>query len=199
VAVKADGWLLDRAALPDLRKRLRLLVEDHDRAFPLDPGIPVGVAAARLDLPTPGLVPSLVAPPLRLDEGRVTSQSGSSLPTALLRSLDAVAKDLAEHPYAAPTADRLAELGLDSRSVAAAVRAGRLLRLAEGVILLPGSDRDAAASLAKLPQPFTVSEARVELGSSRRVVLPLLAHLDRLGLTRRQPDDRRYARSDLGT
>jgi selenocysteine-specific elongation factor len=198
LAVNADGWLLDRAALPDLCKRLRLLVEDHDRASPLDPGVPLGVAAARLDLPTPGLVPALVAPPLRLDEGRVTSQSGSSLPAALLRSLDAVAKDLAEHPYAAPTADRLAELGLDSRSVAAAVRAGRLLRVTDGVILLPGSDRAAAARLAKLPQPFTVSEARVELGSSRRVVLPLLAHLDRLGLTRRQPDDRRYAPTDPG-
>ena len=199
LAVSADGWLLDRTALPDLRKRLRLLVEDHDRAFPLDPGLPVGVAAARLGLPTAGLVPVLVAPPLRLDRGRVRSQACSSLPAALLRSVDAVAKDLAEHPYAAPTADRLAELGLDPRSVAAAVRAGRLLRIADGVILLPGSDRSAAARLATLPQPFTVSEARVALDSSRRVVLPLLAHLDRLGLTRRQPDDRRYVCSDLGS
>ena len=45
--------------------------------------------------------------------------------------------------------------------------------------------------LRELPQPFTTSEARVRLGTSRRVVLPLLEHLDRAGLTRRLPDDRR--------
>jgi selenocysteine-specific elongation factor len=58
-------------------------------------------------------------------------------------------------------------------------------------VLLPGADRLAAAWLAELPQPFTTSEARKRLGTSRRVVLPLLGHLDRLGLTRRLPDDRR--------
>ena len=45
--------------------------------------------------------------------------------------------------------------------------------------------------LAQLPQPFTASEARAALGTSRRVVLPLLDHLDRARLTRRLPDDRR--------
>ncbi|MBA2559343.1 MAG: SelB C-terminal domain-containing protein, partial [Propionibacteriales bacterium] len=70
-------------------------------------------------------------------------------------------------------------------------KAGRLLRLADGVVLMPGADREAATRLAALAQPFTASEARTELGSSRRVVLPLLAHLDRIGLTRRLPDDRR--------
>jgi selenocysteine-specific elongation factor len=89
------------------------------------------------------------------------------------------------------TAGRLVELGLDPRRVAAAARAGRLLRLADGVVLLAGADRRAVAWLAELPQPFTTSEARVRLGSSRRVVLPLLDHLDRAGLTRRLPDDRR--------
>jgi selenocysteine-specific elongation factor len=58
-------------------------------------------------------------------------------------------------------------------------------------VLLPGADLLAAKWLAELPQPFTTSEARVRLRTSRRVVLPLLAHLDKAGLTRRLPDDRR--------
>jgi selenocysteine-specific elongation factor len=58
-------------------------------------------------------------------------------------------------------------------------------------VLLPGADRLAVAELGRLPQPFTASEARSRLGTSRRVVLPLLEHLDRAGLTRRLPDDRR--------
>ena len=39
--------------------------------------------------------------------------------------------------------------------------------------------------LARLPQPFTLSEARRALGTTRRVAVPLLEHLDRRGWTRR--------------
>jgi len=94
-------------------------------------------------------------------------------------------------PFRAPTAERLRELGLDVTHVAAAAKAGRLLRLATGVVLLPGADKRAVDELRALPQPFTTSEARSRLGTSRRVVLPLLEHLDRARLTRRLPDDRR--------
>jgi selenocysteine-specific elongation factor len=78
--------------------------------------------------------------------------------------------------------------------VAAAGRAGRLLVLDEGVVLAPGADTAALEVLAGLPQPFTASEARQSLGSSRRVVLPLLSLLDRTGRTVRLPDDRRRLR-----
>ncbi|WP_313565882.1 SelB C-terminal domain-containing protein, partial [Mobilicoccus sp.] len=36
-----------------------------------------------------------------------------------------------------------------------------------------------------LPQPFTTSEARAALGTTRRVAIPLLEHLDEKGWTRR--------------
>jgi selenocysteine-specific elongation factor len=192
VAVRVGDWLLDRAALPTLQSRLRSVVEAHARASTLDPALATSVAASRLGLPTPDLVAALVVPPLRLDDsGKVTAAAASTLPPALAAALDTLERELADRPYAAPTADRLSELRLDPKSVGAAVRAGRLLRLADGIVLLSGADRAAAARLASLPQPFTTSQARVELGTSRRVALPLLAHLDRLGLTRRLPDDRR--------
>ena len=38
------------------------------------------------------------------------------------------------------------------------------------------------------------SAARQRLGTTRRVVLPLLAFMDRRGLTTRHPDDRRTVR-----
>jgi selenocysteine-specific elongation factor len=66
-----------------------------------------------------------------------------------------------------------------------------VLRVADGVVLLAGADRRAAEVLGGLPQPFTTSEARQALRTSRRVVIPLLELLDRGHLTRRLPDDRR--------
>jgi selenocysteine-specific elongation factor len=193
-AVTAGDWLLDRAAVPDLQQQLRLVVAEHDARHPLDPGLATGAAAVRLGLPTAELLSALVAPPLHVQGGRVRSET-SALPGTLLRSLDQLAEHLSDDPYAAPTAEDLARLGLDTKAIAAGVKAGRLLRLADGVVVLPGADIAAATTLGALPQPFTVSQARTALGSSRRVVLPLLARLDRLGLTRRLPDDRREVTS----
>jgi selenocysteine-specific elongation factor len=191
VPTRGDGWLISDEAAADLRSRLDLLVRRYDEAHPLEPGLTVAELARALELPEPDLVPPLVRAPLRVSGGRVTARAGGTLPAEVAAALTALADDLVGTPFAAPTADRLAELGLDRRAVAAAARAGELLDLGQGVVLLPGSDRLAAAWLADLPQPFTTSEARERLGTTRRVALPLLAHLDRTGVTRRHPDDRR--------
>jgi selenocysteine-specific elongation factor len=73
-------------------------------------------------------------------------------------------------------------------------RGGHLLRVGEDVVLLPGADLLALELLRDLPQPFTTSEARRALGTSRRVALPLLGHLDRTSRTVRLADDRRRLR-----
>jgi selenocysteine-specific elongation factor len=53
------------------------------------------------------------------------------------------------------------------------------------VVLLPGSDYRAVDVLATLPEEFTLSEARQALGTTRRVVLPLLELLAKTGRTSR--------------
>ncbi|HYT09620.1 MAG TPA: SelB C-terminal domain-containing protein, partial [Mycobacteriales bacterium] len=127
-------------------------------------------------------------------DGRVVAAGKPSLPDAVRAAVEAVRADLARAPYAAPEAARLAELGLGRRELAAAVRAGALLKVADGVYLLPGADAAAAAVLAELPQPFTLSQARQALGTTRRVAVPLLELLDGRGATERLPDDRRRVR-----
>ena len=106
----------------------------------------------------------------------------------------AVRSDLAADPFRAPEAARLRELGLDTRAIAAAARAGLLLRVSDQVVLAPGADGEAARMLAELPQPFTTAEARQALGTTRRVAIPLLEYLDRARITERLPDDRRRLR-----
>lgn len=190
-AAETGGWLLSPARAAAARREIERIVADHDQRSPLDPGVPAPAIAASIALPSAGLVETLVRAPLEVIGGRVTRPQTRALPDALERAIAALREDLARDPFAAPTADRLRELGLDHRGIAAAAKAGRLLRLADGIVLLPGADARASQYLAELPQPFTTSEARARLATSRRVALPLLAHLDRLGITRRLPDDRR--------
>ncbi len=68
------------------------------------------------------------------------------------------------------------------------MRAGELLRIADGVVLLPGADEQALDVLAGLGPEFTLSEARQALRTSRRVAVPLLELLARTGRTTRTPD-----------
>jgi selenocysteine-specific elongation factor len=155
-------------------------------------GLSPAAAAHLLDLPDAELATALVAPPLRLVSGRIVLDTGLSEP--LRDALVALRAELAGGPFEAPAADRLTELGIDRVTLARLGRSGELLLLADGVVLLPGADDEATRLLAGLAQPFTTSEARQALGTSRRVALPLLTHLDRTGRTVRLPDDRRRLR-----
>ncbi|MGD0602285.1 MAG: SelB C-terminal domain-containing protein [Streptosporangiaceae bacterium] len=116
------------------------------------------------------------------------------LPPRVAAGVRTLLADLAGAPFMAPDAGRLRDLGLDPRAIAAAARAGLVLRVTEQIVLAPGAQAEAARVLATLPQPFTTAEARQALGTTRRVAIPLLEYLDRAGTTQRLPDDRRRVR-----
>ncbi len=120
--------------------------------------------------------------------------AATGLPGPVAAAVRTLLADLAAAPFSAPDSERLRQLGLDTRALAAAERAGLLRRLPGNVVLPADAAKQAEQILAGLPQPFTTSEARQALRSSRRVVIPLLEWLDRERVTRRLPDDRRSLR-----
>ncbi len=188
----AGDWLVAPDRVGPLRRRLREQVQATMST--VDPGVPVAAAVRALGLPAEAVLAGLVEAPLRVAGARVVLDGGTPVPAAIAQAWAEVRVELAADPFRAPDAHRLAELGLDRRALAALERAGELLRVDAGIVLLPGADVVAARRLAGLPQPFTTSEARQALGTTRRVALPLLAYLDKRGLTRRLPDDRRTTR-----
>jgi len=109
-------------------------------------------------------------------------------------AVDVVRRRLAEDPFAAPEAPDLVAAGLGSRELAAAVRSGQLVRIADGVYLAPGIADEARRRLQAVPQPFSLSEARQAWGTSRRVAVPLMEWLDAHGVTERLPDNTRRLR-----
>jgi selenocysteine-specific elongation factor len=190
--VEAGDWLLSPARARDLRARLTVLVDSAGVA-----GVTRAAATHELGLPDPGILDALVVAPLRSEAGRI--RSGADLPPTLARALDGLRDRLSADPFAAPTAEELQALRLDAAAVAVLHRDGHVLRLAPGIVLLPDAPDRAVALLATLPQPFTASAARQALGTSRRVALPLLAHLDATGRTVRLPDDTRTVRAQRET
>jgi selenocysteine-specific elongation factor len=188
----AGDWHADPGYWRELGQRLTDEVGHYVRSHPLEPGAPLAALRHRLDLPDRALIEALVVPPLVVRAGRVTVGAVRDiLPTAVTRAVERVGADLAVAPFRAPEAARLIEVGLGHRELAAAVRAGALLRLTDAVVLLPDAVDEAVRVLARLPQPFTLSGARQALDTTRRVAVPLLELLDRRGATRRLPDDTR--------
>ncbi|MFB4267972.1 selenocysteine-specific translation elongation factor [Nonomuraea sp. GTA35] len=186
----AGDWYADPGHWSSLARRL---AEHVSRRPAHDPGITVDAAAQLLGLPDRRLAEALVAPPLVVEGGRVLP-ADRALPPAIARAVAKLAAELAEHPFAAPTAERLDELGLTGKALAAAIHAGAVLSIGKNVVLMPDALDKAAATLAALPSPFTVSDARTALATSRRVALPLLECLDARGITKRVDNDRRAFR-----
>jgi selenocysteine-specific elongation factor len=196
----AAGWLLDPERADALARDLVAAVDAHDRADPLDPGLPTEAARRAVGLPEPRLVDLVVgrADGLVHRDGRVARSSTAAVPAAVVAALDALRADLTAAPFAAPDAARLTELGLGPRQLASLVKAGELLRIADGVVLLPGADDRAVGVLAGLGTEFTLSAARQALHTSRRVAVPLLEHLARTGRTTRTGDGNHRLRASGG-
>ena len=191
-AERVGDWWIGRDAAVDWRERLAAHVAEHHRALPLSAGVPVAEAAHLLDLPDhlpsdlgPDLVRHLAGDAgLAVSDGRVHDPAAGGLGAAE-RSITTLEGRLRETPFVAPEQGELDELGLGATELAAAERLGRVLRLPDDVVLLPDAPARAMRVLAGLDQPFTLSAARKALGTTRRVAVPLLEHLDSRGWTRR--------------
>jgi selenocysteine-specific elongation factor len=220
----AADWLADPAYWDRQHAELTAAVAAFCEKDPLAPGMPAEAARAALGLPARELVAALAggdivqdggylriftkqAPEAASSEaaspeaspGAISPAAGAAaarpgLPPRIAAAVQTVLDDLARDPFAAPDTERLRELGLDAKALATAARGGLLLRVADLVVLAPGADKEAARLLAALDQPFTTSQARQALGTSRRVAIPLLEYLDRARVTERLPGDLRRVR-----
>ena len=167
-------------------------MEKDDLRDQLTPGVSQGAVREALGTSAAHFIDQLVA-----DAGLEQHNGYVRLPRAradLGRAEAGVAKleaRLLADPFLAPLAGDLVALGLGVRELAAAERARRVFRLQGGVVLLPSAPDLAIQALAQLPQPFTTSQARQALGTSRRVAIPLLEYLDGRGRTRRIDDEHR--------
>ena len=181
-----DGWWLQGATYQAWQQRLSAAVDELHARDPLADGLSRGAARDLLALPDESLLNAVIR-----DAG--LEQGGGHIRVAGARddlgraeaAVNELEVRLRAEPFHAPEAYDLAELQLGVRELAAAERAGRVLRLRDGVVLLPTAPALAMRALAQLDQPFTTSQARQALNTTRRVAIPLLEHLDTRGWTRR--------------
>ena len=180
-ALRIGRLVVDRDRWTAWRRDLRDLVARDPRAD----GVTEVAAVQALALPSELLGALVDDTGLRRSGGRVRDPASNGSLGAAEGAVARVEARLRDTPFLPPDKEEMVELGLSGRDVAAAERQGRLVRLTADLVLLPDGPARAMRVLAGLPQPFSASEARQALGTTRRVAVPLLEHLDRRGWTRR--------------
>ena len=185
VRVFGDWWV-HAPVLEAWQHRLRAAVEALQEKDPLAPGLSMGAARDLLRLPEEKLLSHVIqGAELEQEGGHVRLPGSQDNLGPIEPAIVQLERRLSAAAFHAPEADELAALGLGPRELAAAERTGRLLRLRDGVVLLPTAPALAMRTLAGLAQPFTTSQARQALDTTRRIAIPLLEHLDSRGWTKR--------------
>ncbi|MGH9043324.1 MAG: selenocysteine-specific translation elongation factor [Acidimicrobiales bacterium] len=195
--IEFDEWLIDVERWESWRRQLLDVVDDWASGHALAPGIPRTSAVMTLGLPDERLVDHLITsqPDLTSDTGGIHRVGVSpTLPAKVRQALEELRGRLEREPFVAPEVAELEEAGLEPRFLATAVRLGLLSSIADGIYLLPDATKLAMERISTLTQPFTMSEARQILGTTRRVAVPLLEQLDRQHLTIRVDQNSRRIR-----
>ena len=164
-------WVVDPAALAAAQERVREAVAAAG---------PLGLDVATLDERDRAVLDTL--------EG-IVAEGGRAKPAG------AAADPLADHPYLAaleaqpfspPPPD-----AVDRDELRELARRGLVVQR-EGVWFSPWALDEAARIVARLlassPEGVTVAQVRDALGTTRKYILPILAHLDASGVTRRRGD-----------
>ncbi|HCD4226977.1 selenocysteine-specific translation elongation factor [Corynebacterium striatum] len=179
-------WWITAAQVGQWKQQLGGAVADHAAANPLAVGLPRGAARDALGLSEDALLNlAVAAAKLESVEGAIRVPGAVASLGAAEEGVAKLEQRLHKEPFAAPEAADLKDLRLGNKELAAAERAGRILRLKDGVVLLPSAVAEARTRLQGIDQPFSTSQARQALGTTRRVAIPLLEYLDEKGVTRR--------------
>lgn len=187
-AVRVGSWLVAPSRWNDWQAKLA--AELPDEPHPTGRGPTRGDLVRVLRLPDVSILDALLSEvDAEMVGGRLRC-AGRVAPWSedIEIALAKIEARLRNDPFRAPAVSELETLALDRRIRGIAVEMGRLLAVGRDVYLLPDAVEVALKQLGQLGRTFTVSEVKCRLNTTRRVVVPLLEHLDRAGYTRRVDD-----------
>jgi selenocysteine-specific elongation factor len=199
VIATAD-MLVDSAAWAAARRRAAQLVDDVHREHPERLGVSLNDLrnAITKEFPFEDLFDALIAS--LGDEGFVRSGSvmqrashRAQLPEPLRAAGEALRRTLSAEPLEPPSRKELTPDASSQRALKFLVESAEVIEISAELVMSAAAVAQATAQVKAFVAkhgPATVSELRQSLGSSRRVVVPLLEYLDRTFVTVRQGDKR---------
>jgi selenocysteine-specific elongation factor len=198
--VASGDMLVDAAAWTAALGRAAQLVDNYHQQHPERQGLPLTDLRNTItdEFPMGEVFDSLVGAMCDKDFARSGSTiqraaHRAQLPDPLRAAGEALRRTLAAQPLEPPSRKELARDAASQRALKFLIESGEVIEISAELVLTTAAVAQATAQVKAFVSrhgPATVSELRQALGSSRRVVVPLLEHLDRTFVTVRQGDKR---------
>ncbi|MEP6603011.1 MAG: selenocysteine-specific translation elongation factor [Spartobacteria bacterium] len=187
-----NGIVADIQTWEALRDRIIKLIDEEHHVHPERVGMELSALPAESPDVFEALLVDLAASGFIRAGSTIARRSHrAALPASLQEIAATIRANLAEKPFDPPN-----QKGSDPemrKAIRFLIQSGEAVELATDVIIR----EDAFAQMKKRTVDFisargpaSVSQLRQELGTSRRIIVPLLELLDRQGLTRRNGDER---------
>jgi len=184
----------------DLRERVARLIDAAHRTHPERRGLELSALRAELNSISPAVFDALLVDLCRNGFVRTGSMMArqahrASLPPDLKAAADKVRAALATKPFDPPARGTIATKNDDALRFL--IDDGEIVEVASEVVLLRENFEQMKAQVVEFISkngPATASQLREKLGTSRRVIIPFLEHLDRVGVTQRIGDTRTLIR-----
>ncbi|HLW34861.1 MAG TPA: selenocysteine-specific translation elongation factor [Chthoniobacterales bacterium] len=192
VAVKMLAWreLLERAAN---------LIDAFHKNHPERRGLESSELRSELSSISPAVFEELTHDLCQkgfVRAGSIMSRSSHrpALPRQLQSAAEKIRTALSSKPFDPPSRKELTQNSDQQQALKFLIEQGEIVEISEEIVLLrDGFDqmRTAVSKFISANGPATASQLREELKTSRRVIIPFLEYLDRLGITQRDGDLRK--------
>lgn len=175
----------------------RLIDEAHNQN-PQRAGVDLNEMRSALGIKNPQMLEALIVDLCRRDftrKGSMVARTAHrpTLPTHIQPVEKKIREALGKQPFDPPSRKAIEPDPQARQAVRFLIESGEVIEIASDVVLLRESFEHMKSRVTEFVSkngPATVSQLRQALGSSRRVMVPLLERLDREGFTRRLGDKR---------
>lgn len=196
--VRIDQMFVHRERWSVMVSRVREILGEHHRRFPLAPGMPREELRQNLRWPSQAWAAALTrmdaAGDIQLRSAHVMLPGHQSGLEARRADADLVLRELRAAPFAPPPAgDLMLDARIDQQLLRAMVDAGEIVAVSSDFYYEPQAYADLVDIVVRelrATNELTVAHVRDLMGTSRKYALALLEHLDEQRITRRSGDVR---------
>jgi selenocysteine-specific elongation factor len=200
--VRDQGIVADAQKWRELLEHLITRIDDAHSKHPEHRGLELVELRAALPEESDALLQAVIADLCKNGFVRVGTAIArvshrAALPAEIEPVAEAIRRALAEKPFDPPGRNDLAHEQRAGQALRFLIQQGAVIEASSEIVLLPETAdqmRDIVVAFISDHGPATTSELRQKLGTSRRVIIPFLEYLDRIGITIRR-EDRRILRT----
>jgi len=191
----------------DLRERAARLIDAAHRTHPERRGLELSELRAELSSISPAVFDALMVDLCQSDfvrTGSIIAQRShrANLPPDLRAAAEKVRAALAAKLFDPPDRGTLSEDRHAKEALRFLIEQGDIVELNSEIVLLRDAAEQMRSTVVGLISdhgPATASQLRQAIGTSRRVIIPFLEYLDRIGVTQRIGDSRQLRETKSAT